>query len=147
MLGGPIAHYLLKKHSVAVPGTAADDGNPALPGAREPQPKIYNVLRTLAVLAMCVSLGDAVNRFLFDQGMLLPGFLTSMLVAIVITNLTDAVRRPLNKTVVGGFGEVSLNIFLSMSMMSIQLWVLAEGITLILVVLFAQVVVMTLFAT
>ena len=57
------------------------------------------------------------------------------------------VRRPLNKTVVGGFGEVSLNIFLSMSMMSIQLWVLAEGIALILLVLFAQVVVMTLFAT
>jgi ESS family glutamate:Na+ symporter len=98
-------------------------------------------------LAICVSLGDVVNRFLFSRGVLLPGFLTAMAVAILITNIADAARRPLNNRVVANFGEVSLNIFLSMSMMSINLWVLTSGVAMILLVLFLQVLVMTLFAT
>ena len=99
------------------------------------------------ILGICVSLGDTVNRFLFDKGVLLPGFLTSMFVAMLITNLVDVARRPLSKGVVDGFGEVSLNIFLSMSMMSMQLWVLGGGADKILLVLFLQVLVMTVFAT
>jgi len=47
---------------------------------------------------------------------------------------------------VDGFGEVSLNVFLSMSMMSIQLWTLGSGATAIMLVLIAQVLVMTFFA-
>ena len=44
------------------------------------------------------------------------------------------------------FFLISLNIFLSMSMMSIQLWVLSGSLTLIFFTLFAQVLGMTLFA-
>lgn len=147
VLGGPVAHYLLKKHAIRLPDPEKLDPILQADTAEEAQPRVYNVLRALMILAICVSLGDVVNRFLFEQGMLLPGFLTSMLVAIVITNFNDLRGKPIHSTVVGGFGEVSLNIFLSMSMMSIQLWVLADGIAAILIVLFAQVLVMTLFAT
>ena len=99
------------------------------------------------ILAICVSLGDTINRHLFGQGVLLPGFLTSMFVAIVITNLVDAAGRPLNTQIVDGFGEVSLNIFLAMSMMSLQLWVLAGGAQAIILLLFLQVLVMAFFAS
>jgi ESS family glutamate:Na+ symporter len=109
--------------------------------------QLFNILRTLMILGICVSLGDTVNRFMFDKGVLLPGFLTSMIVAVVITNVIDVAGRPLNKGVVDGFGEVSLNIFLSMSMMSMQLWLLGGGAEKILLVLFLQVLVITVFAT
>jgi ESS family glutamate:Na+ symporter len=150
LLGGPIARYLISKHNVqtpAEPGTAiettmADEREAAVPGDQ-----LFNILRTLMILGICVSLGDTVNRFLFYNGVLLPGFLTSMIAAVVITNLIDVAGRPLSRGVVEGFGEVSLNVFLSMSMMSMQLWLLGGGAEKILLVLFLQVLVMTVFAT
>ena len=150
LLGGPIARYLINKHKVETPAepataietTVGDEREAAVPGDR-----LFNILRTLMILGICVSLGDTVNRFLFDKGVLLPGFLTAMIVAVVITNLIDVAGRPLSRGVVEGFGEVSLNVFLSMSMMSMQLWLLGGGAEKILLVLFLQVLVMTVFAT
>jgi ESS family glutamate:Na+ symporter len=147
VLGGPIARYLMNKHNLHGANDAGVEHSLAEPVSNIPADPIYSVLRTLMLLAICVSLGDLVNRFLFAKGMLLPGFLTAMAVAIVITNTADFFNRPLSKNIVDGFGDVSLNIFLSMSMMSIQLWVLSGGVKMIVVILAVQVLLMTLFAT
>ena len=80
-----------------------------------------------------------------DWGMTLPGFLTSMFVGILITNSADLMSRPLATETVSRFGQVSLKIFLAMSMMSIQLWALQSAALMIVLVLFAQVTLMTLF--
>jgi ESS family glutamate:Na+ symporter len=146
IMGGPIARFLMDKYDLH--GTEGEDvGAGFSDEIQAPGDNAFNVLRTLMILAICVSLGDLVNRMLFEKGVLLPGFLTAMLVAIVITNINDLLKLPLSKSVVSGFGNISLSIFLSMSMMSIQLWVLAEGLGAILFVLSMQVLVMTLFAT
>jgi ESS family glutamate:Na+ symporter len=149
LLGGPIARYLIKRHKVQPPAAAESAAAASIAETNETSSddKLFHILRTLMILGICVSIGDTVNRFLFDKGVLLPGFLTAMFVAVVITNLVDVAGRPLSKGVVEGFGEVSLNVFLSMSMMSMQLWVLGSGADKILLVLFMQVLVMTIFAT
>jgi ESS family glutamate:Na+ symporter len=145
-MGGPIARYLMNKHDLhgmqgaEMVGSGAD-------AVKAPGDQAFNILRALMILAICVSLGDLVNRFLFSQGVLLPGFLTAMLVAIVITNINDALKIPVSEKVVSVFGDISLSLFLSMSMMSIQLWVLAGGLSLLTLVLVGQAIVMTLFAT
>ena len=147
LLGGPVARRLINKHGLTGPDSGDNVIETKTAAPVEQGDQLFDILRTLLILAVCVSAGEVVNRFLFDQGMLLPGFLTSMFVAIVITNLIDLGPRPLNVGVVDGFGEVSLNIFLSMSMMSIQLWLLAGGATVIMLALGAQVLVMTFFAS
>ena len=86
------------------------------------------------------------NRVLADQGVRLPGFLTAMFVGILITNIADVIKRPLNPLVINKFGDVSLNIFLAMSMMAIQLWTLSGAAEAMMVVLILQVLLMTVFA-
>jgi len=107
---------------------------------------LYPALSSLALLAVCVSLGDLVNRLLSDQTVRLPGFLTAMFVGILIANLADAVRRPVARETLGHFGEVSLHIFLAMSMMTIELWALGNAASGILLVLAAQILLVTVFA-
>ena len=146
LIGGPIARRLISKHRLrgreSDTQASTEDGND---GAAEAG-TLFNVLGAVLVLAVCVELGDLVNRFLFSGGVLLPGFLTAMFVGIVITNLADVFKLKMNATTIDKFSEVSLNVFLSMSLMSIQLWTLADAVGLITVVLLVQVVVMTLFA-
>lgn len=70
-----------------------------------------------------------------------------MFVGIFITNVADLLRLRLNAATVGKFGEVALNIFLAMSLMSMQLWVIAGAVGPNMIALIVQMMVITLFAT
>ena len=149
LVGGPIARRLIERRQGITPATL--DGGSVVEGAAEAgeedhRDSLYLVLISVLILSLCVTVGDVVNRALSEQGVRLPGFLTSMFVGIVIINIADVLKRPLNSAVVDKFSDVALNIFLAMSMMAIQLWTLAAAAHVITVVLVFQVLLMTLFA-
>ena len=107
---------------------------------------IWSVLATLMVLSVCIEAGDLVNRFLSVKGLKLPGFLTAMVVGIIITNASDLLGRELHKPTIAATGEFSLQLFLSMSLMSMQLWILANAATAILLAVMMQALLITLVA-
>jgi ESS family glutamate:Na+ symporter len=162
LVGGPIARRLLKVRGIegsteemSTPSSdaaGASDASDSFEATNEnidaerPGDWLYPALATLLVLALCVSLGDLVNRYLSMQEVRLPGFLTAMFVGILVTNLADTINRPLARATIDRFGEVSLHIFLAMSMMTIQLWALGNAASAILFVLLAQILLMTMFA-
>ena len=150
IIGGPIVRRLMEKNNLQGPGADAvpmHDNPKSAPGEGGGSAgELKHILAGILVLALCVQLGHAVNSYLFSEGVVLPGFLTSMLVGILITNLADLMSWQLNKATVDKFGEVSLNVFLSMSLMSMQLWTLSGAFLQITFVLIVQMLVMTIFA-
>lgn len=150
LVGGPIARRLMKSSDLTgSTEKTSDDSNGATSSTHDKDNSsewLYPVLITLMVLALCVSLGDLVNRYLSTQDVRLPGFLTAMFVGIVVTNFADTIQRPLARATLDRFGEVSLHVFLAMSMMTIQLWALGNAASVILLVLIAQILLMTMFA-
>jgi len=152
LLGGPVARFLITRNGLECTeetiATAGQDRveHPEIPAAFADYP-LFPVMRALLVLAVCVSLGDLVNRLLADSGLRLPGFLTSMFVAIVLTNLLDLTGRPASTATIKAFGGASLHIFLAMSMMTMQLWLLSSSLFGVLMLLALQIIAMTLFAT
>jgi len=147
LVGGPIARRLMRTGGLE--GSVeeiSDDGAKIMSELADPTEWIRPVLVTLLALALCVSFGDLVNRYLFEQDVRLPGFLTAMFIGILVTNVADTIRRPLAHSTIDRFGEVSLHIFLAMSMMAIELWVLDDAASTIMIVLVAQVLLMTVFA-
>ncbi len=144
VLGGPVARFLINKNDLrpeaAAEAAGAEDGGAVDDGRAG---ELFNILTVILILAVCVAFGDSVNRFLFDKGVLLPGFLTSMFVGIVITNASDMIKFEIHPVTIDKFGEVALNIFLAMSLMSMQLWTLATAFLPILAVLAAQMLLIT----
>lgn len=152
VVGGPIARHLIQKHrlepSADKPAVAAEETGETPDGRKGNNPgELFNILGAILVLALCVEAGELVNRLLFSKGVLLPGFLTAMFVGILLTNLADVFKWRMHPVTLDKFGEVSLSIFLSMSLMSLQLWTLAGAAGPILLLVIAQTLVMTLFAT
>ena len=146
ILGGPIAKHLIKKYQLDAVPNADELGKQSI---KNEAIKIQTLDHTLAVilaLTACVIAGQSINEFLFSKGVLLPGFLTAMLVGIIITNSLDFFKIKLYSPAVNRVNDVSLNVFLTMSLMSMQLWVLTGAAGAIIVALFAQMLVMTLFA-
>jgi ESS family glutamate:Na+ symporter len=143
VLGGPVARFLITSNNLQPESTGdmAEAHNGPVSDGRAGE--LFNILTVILILAICVAFGDSVNRFLFDRGVLLPGFLTSMFVGIVITNASDLTRFEIHPVTIDKFGEVALNIFLAMSLMSMQLWTLATAFLPILAVLAAQMLLIT----
>lgn len=149
LLGGPIGEFLIKRYKLAPGGAAGDQPLMDEKGASEVVLEPVTMRRTLTtifILAVCISAGNAVNDLFFEAGVKLPGFLTAMMVGIVITNLADAIKKEVRQRDFDKVGEVALQLFLAMSLMSMDLNALADAMGAVLIVLFIQVIVITFFA-
>jgi len=151
LIGGPIASRLIEKNNLK-PNEASSKQISSKQASSKTEmtkyvsPTINQILFTLLIIAVSIEAGDLVNRFLFDSGVLLPGFLTAMVIAIVITNLSDFTPLTINKRTVSVVGDLSLQIFLAMSLMTIQFVEIQGALFKLLLVLAAQVMLITLFA-
>ncbi|GAB3104788.1 sodium/glutamate symporter [Aestuariicella hydrocarbonica] len=142
LVGGPLGRYLIERNKLSC--TNQDDTLHQAPKRAQVVPladdTLFHSQRTLLYLALCVALGDLVNRYLFANHVLLPGFLTAMLVGIVLTNGLDLLSRPLSREPIEQAGNVSLGIFLAMSLMSMDLLPLFKIGPVLLLVLVVQTV-------
>lgn len=147
LVGGPIARRLITKNKLSgnvrtqafVPGPEATvEGGPVT---------LNGMLDSLFLLAICIGAGAFVNHWISQRSeMPLPGFLTAMFVGIVITNACDLSKIELDKPSISLCSDVSLQLFLAMSLMSLQLWTLAGAFGPLLLILAAQISVMAVFA-
>jgi len=150
IIGGPVAERLIKKNGLAPGGDGEGDQGmmtkkDAPETALEPV-TMKRIMTTIFILAICIAVGDVVNRLFFGAGVKLPGFLTAMIVGIAITNLADVFKKEIRQPDFDKVGEVALQLFLAMSLMSMDLNALSGAMGAVLLVLFVQVLVITMFA-
>lgn len=144
LVGGPIAKRLIAKHNLSGASTkevsASEDAPAGVPVTLD------GMLRSFIMLAICIGSGATVNSFVTSQGLQVPGFLTAMGVGIVLTNAMDLLGREIAKDSIGLISDISLQLFLSMSLMSMQLLSLGNALGPLAAVLTIQVIIMVVFA-
>jgi len=149
LVGGPIANWLIRRHSLA-PSSGSDRVEASSPSEPDEAESFTvtsrHVIRTIFLLALCVGVGATLNQWLGARGVVLPGFLTAMGVGILLTNLADLRGGSVDPEVVGLFNDVSLHLFLAMSLMSMQLTQLSGALGGVVIALAAQVALATAFA-
>lgn len=135
LLGGAIGARLLR---------AA--GGPASAAAAEAQPEASPALDaaqvTPAVLALTVAmgLGTLVSKGIATVGVVLPGYVGAMLVAGALRAVDDArAEQRLASPVLATIGDVALELFIVMALLTLPLWKLAALAVPLLLVLAAQV--------
>lgn len=149
LLGGPIAKYLIERHKLA---PVAPDG---LVGELPPEADAApidktGVMRALLVVNIAVILGYLVHGWISTVSSIkLPLFVPCLIMGIVLSNTIPLVFRkmpwPARTASLDLVSSYSLSIFLAMSLMSMQLWTLAEVAGPMLAVVAAQAVVAVAF--
>lgn len=147
VIGSPVAGMLINKHKLH----KRSDHKIGYEVAEEEVKEEYHVpleasFMTLLLLALCVGLGHNINDWLRATGIALPQFLTAMFVGILLTNLADIFKLEVSGVSINRVGEISLHLFLAISLMSIQLWQLANAIGPLLIVLTVQMLVISTLA-
>lgn len=137
LMGGPIAKYLIGKHNLhseekdnMVVGLKDDDSG----GAKL---NYLSILYSLLVLNVAMIFGGLLNEGLEAMGIKMPLFVTCLFAAILMTNLIPSslhliprffpdISWPSGTQSLALISDLSLSIFLTMSLMSLQLWVLID---------------------
>lgn len=126
VLGGPLANWLIKKYKLA----PSSQGKLEVGVADEMKDSIsaFSVFTTLLTVAVAMGLGTQLKDYLTSLGVQLPGFVSALFCGILLTNTIPLIFKkiswPSGTTSLALLSEISLGLFLSMSLMSLQLWTL-----------------------
>lgn len=150
LLSGPIVGRLIQKRNLR-PKRKPSKKTDTLSKRADKSPKEYSVsiddvIDTVLALGLCLGLGDLVNHYLFHYKIRLPGFLTAMMVGVILTNIADVVKINLKHNAIDIIGGVSLQLFLTMSLMSINLLSLADSAVLLVTTMVIQSLAISFFA-
>jgi ESS family glutamate:Na+ symporter len=147
IIGGPIAHFLIWKNKL----TPESEGDLTV-GFRYREHEVINVdsiLRSLLVIAIAIGLGTQLNDLFEAWGLMLPDFVACLFAGIILTNtvprLLPKMQWPTGSHSLALVSDLSLGLFLSMSLMSLQLWMLADLAGPMLLLLAVQVVLIFLY--
>jgi len=148
LIGGPIAEYLINKYKL-------EPKSPEEPsvGIKHEKASLnveyFSVLNSVLVIAVAMGLGISIDYIVTSFGLKLPLFVSSLFAGIILTNtipyIFKNVNWPTGTPSLALISDLSLGLFLAMSLMSLQLWTLAGLGGPILIILGFQVLVIVLF--
>jgi len=129
LAGGPVARFLIERHRLeASPEPGYDVGVPV--EASHPQIDYFSFLRAILAIHIAGMIGILAHRGLESIGVRMPLFLPCLAAGILLTNFVPRVLPhgiwPSRTPALALIAEVSLGVFLAMSLMSMKLWTLAE---------------------
>ncbi len=142
LVAGPITGWLIRRRRLH--GPAGESDAPWIapePAAAHHTPPVEQMMRAFLLIFVAVAAGDRLNDWASGVGLVLPGFLTAMLAGVAITSLADALGAELDFAPIERNGEMALQVFLAISLMSLQLWAITASVPALLTNVVAQIAV------
>lgn len=149
LIGGPIAKFLINRNNLQ-PTSKVEELSVGIKHEEEDvNINYFNVLNSMLVICIAIGLGIILNKLVTSFGAKLPMFVTCLFAGIILTNTLPYIFKkmswPTGTPSLALISELSLGLFLGMSLMSLQLWTLIDLAGPILILLVCQVVVITVF--
>lgn len=143
LISGPVTGWIVERHKLHSAGpdnsNSSSANTPKKDAAQKPVSTSV-LVRTMLLICVAVWIGMQLNTHAQLMNLLLPGFLCSLIAGMFITNLADGLRWRLPLEITDRVGDLALQVFLAMSLMSLKL----SAIGAILVPLLAVVVLQVL---
>lgn len=148
LIGGPVATRMIEKNHLTPDEDESFDSSIEEINAAVTEPLSgLDIMKNVVAILVCMALGTLVSTGIGKLiNMNFPEYVGAMMVALVVRNLNDKFKMyRFDFGTVDRIGDVMLNLYLSLAMMTLRLWELAGLIGGVLVVLICQVIVMILY--
>lgn len=150
-LGGPTANRLINKFNLSTRKDqlkTVDNAQIEEAAITEERPLVAGNFSTATFeLLIAMGIGTVISSLIEGTGITLPAYIGAMLAGAVIRNISDVTKKyDVPMTEIDILGGIALSLFLAMALMTLKLWELAELAIPMLIMVFAQVLLMFLFA-
>lgn len=149
ILGGPVAKYLIEKNNLKSTNLSFNFNiHNQNQGSNnfELSPSLF--LEQVLVVLLCVSLGELISKLVFNiSGIIIPTINGCVLFAAIFRNTNDKLKFiKLNFKILDFLSEISLGLFLTMALMSIDLFKLSSLFGPIVIIVISQAIFIVLFS-
>lgn len=150
LIGGPVAKVLLKKKNIR-PTNEIQEKELPVEMFESPASKrrinVRNMIETLTMFAICLTLGQILYEYGKGSWIELPNFVWCLFVGVIIRNTINRTSTyVVNDHAVDVLGNTGLYLFLTIALMSLQLWQLQGLASQVLIILVLQTVLLVFFA-
>lgn len=147
LLGSPLAVHLIKKFNLKPKDVVNKEEVRKKDDTEKREITLSSMMSHVSMLSIVMTIGIALSTLLKTKfGIALPSYVGAMFVAIIFNNLNIKFKwLDMDRNLINIIGETSLNIFLSMALISLKLWELAALAIPLLIILFSQVLFMWLY--
>ena len=132
LVAGPVSVWLATHNAAQARHATVFEGVAPAVLAREPAFSSDRWIPCLLLILACLALGPWLHEAAVKLGFKAPLFLAVLLIGVLITNVADAVRHPLDTEVTDLIGSVALRIFLAIAMLSLDWTELTEKLPMLL---------------
>lgn len=148
LTGGPVAERLITKNNLSSTSTNNEDDEDDFPNEKHDSlPSAEEFFKAFAMLFVAAGIGTIISGLIEKTGVTFPSYIGAMLAAAILRNLSDTTKKySVMLDIVNILGYVSLSIFLSLSLMSLKLWQLADLALPMLIMLIMQAILVVLIA-
>lgn len=154
MMGGPMAKLLIRRFQLAE--ERSPEQHQVIPPEDKTAPFEYpqetrlitadDAVKTLGMFAICISFAYMMTALAKGQWFELPTFVWALMCGVILRNTLEyAFKIKMFDRCIDVFGNASLTLFLSMALMSLQLWLLADLAGPLVVILIVQTLVLALY--
>lgn len=145
LIGGPIVKYLVGKYNL----TPNEQETKEIDFENKNEQITSDSFFTQVLfITFCMAVGTYVGTLFSEAtGFVLPGYVGAMFVAVLVRNIVDKIKpEAINMKSISLIGDVTLGVFLSMALMSIKLWEIADLALPLFIIVFVQVFFIVLFS-
>lgn len=145
LVGGPVVQNLIRKYNLK-PTDAVMTSKSKL-DIPEESIDANQFIRTSAVIVFCMAIGSLLGDWFTNvTGFALPGYVGAMFLAVIVRNVIEGVKpEVINLKINGIIGDITLAVFLSMALMSINFAEITGNVVPIIATLIVQVLAIVLF--
>lgn len=145
VLGGPVAKYLIEKNNLKSTNFNRHNQN-KIKHNFELSPSLF--LEQVLIILLCVSFGELISKLVFNiNGVIIPTVSGCVIFAAIFRNANDKLKFvKLDFKILDFISEISLGLFLTMALMSIDLFKLSSLFGPIVIIVISQAVFIVLFS-
>ncbi|MDI2585610.1 sodium/glutamate symporter [Psychrobacillus sp. NEAU-3TGS] len=145
LVGGPVVKYLITKYDLK--STETEEVTEFELEEEGKAITTNSFFTQLLLITFCMALGTYLGGlFSSATGFVLPGYVGAMFVAVIVRNIVDKFNpKTVDMKSIGLVSDISLGIFLSMALMSIKLWEIADLALPLIAIVVVQVIFIVLF--
>lgn len=148
MIGGPLARRLVVKNGLKPdPNDNFTTDIDQINASTSSKLSGLDIIKNVTVLIVCMAIGTMVSGWIGSLiGMSFPTYVGAMMVAVVARNLNEKFKLyRFDYPMIEKIGDVSLALYLSLALMTLKLWELADMAGPMLIVLLCQALFLSVF--
>ena len=149
LIGGPLGRRLIEKYNLKPDNSENfDQSVTEINADKGMKLSDLDIIKNVVVILLCMAIGSYISTLIGKLiKMDFPSYVGAMFVAVVVRNVNEKTRMyNFSFSLIDGIGNVMLNLYLSLALMTLKLWELSGLIGGVLLVVACQVIFMIIIA-